>query len=117
MNKIRIVAGLILLLFAAGCATTPKIDWAGRVGNYTYDQAVIELGPPDKQAKLKDNTVVADWLTQRGYRHATGAFAFGNPWYYGPIHPVYSDYETPNYYLRLTFGPDGKLKESQKFSK
>ncbi len=37
--------GMALALFAvAGCATA-KIDWAGRVGNYTFDQAVVELEP------------------------------------------------------------------------
>jgi hypothetical protein len=49
-------------LVLAGCVTQ-KIDWSARVGNYTYDQAVMELGPPDKSAKLTDGTVVADWLT------------------------------------------------------
>jgi hypothetical protein len=107
---------LALGVFAAGCATTPKVDWAARVGNYNFDQAVIELGPPDKQAKLQDNTVVAEWLTQRGLPHATGAFTFGNPWYYGPIYPVYSGYDTPNYYLRLIFAPDGRLTSWKKFS-
>ena len=40
-------------LLLAGCVT-PKIDWAARVGNYTYDQAVMDFGPPDKSAKLSD---------------------------------------------------------------
>ena len=42
-----------------GCKTAPKIDWNSRVGNYTYDQAVAELGPPDKSAKLSDGKTVA----------------------------------------------------------
>ena len=41
------------------------MNWNSRVGNFTYDQAVIELGPPDKQAKLSDNTVVAEWIKRR----------------------------------------------------
>jgi hypothetical protein len=44
-----------------GCVTQ-KIDWSARVGNYTYAQAVMELGPPDKSAKLTDGTVVATGL-------------------------------------------------------
>ena len=54
---------LAALMFA-GCVTQ-KINWSERVGNYTYDQAVLELGPPDKSARLTDGTVVADWLTRR----------------------------------------------------
>ncbi len=57
---------VLLLLLSVGCAST-KIDWSSRIGNYTYDQAVIELGPPDKYAKLTDGTVVAEWMTRRGY--------------------------------------------------
>ena len=33
----------LLLLVLSGCATT-KIDWNSRVGNYTYDNAIAELG-------------------------------------------------------------------------
>ena len=49
----RLILWSAVLLLAAGCATT-GVDWAVRVGNYTFDQAVVELGPPDKQAKLQD---------------------------------------------------------------
>ncbi|MBC8096326.1 MAG: hypothetical protein H7Y43_10975 [Akkermansiaceae bacterium] len=45
-----------------GCKSTPKVDWAGRVGIFTYDQAVTELGPPDKTATLSDGRKVADWV-------------------------------------------------------
>lgn len=41
------------------------MDWAGRAGNYTFEQAVAELGPPDWQTKLTDGSRVADWLTRR----------------------------------------------------
>ena len=61
---------ILLLLFLgialSACKSTPKIDWNGRVGNYTYDQAVMELGPPDKTATLSDGK---PWLT--GSRVAT----------------------------------------------
>jgi hypothetical protein len=60
---------MTLAILFAGCATQKKIDWAGRIGNYTFDQAVTELGPPDKQAKLQDGTVVAEWLVRRGYTY------------------------------------------------
>jgi hypothetical protein len=116
-GKLTLAAAVVALL--AGCATQ-RIDWAGRIGNYSFDQAIIEFGPPDKQAKLQDGTLVAEWLTRRGYRqiHPVGAYYGGYaPWYYGPFYPTYIDSYSPDYFLRLTFGPDGKLKEWKRFAK
>ncbi len=107
-------------LLAAGCATQ-RIDWAARVGNYTYDQAVMDFGPPDKSAKLTDGTMVAEWLTRRGYTSTYSAFGYSGygPYCYGPFYPGYPAYTevTPDYYLRLIFDPDGELKAWKKFSK
>lgn len=114
MNRIFARSGLMTLCAVvattvlSGCQTMPKIDWDGRVGNFTYDQAVTELGPPDKKADLKDGTVVADWLT-----NPSRVVRTGGPVFYGTYRqgPVYNDiYSTPEQFLRLTFGPDSKLK-------
>lgn len=107
----------LALFLVAGCAT-PRIDWAGRVGNYTFDQAVVELGPPDKQATLTNGSLVADWLTRRG-RNAVYTAAGG---YYGgpggPFYtPVYVGPGTPDYFLRLNFGPNGQLTAWKKFAR
>ena len=109
---------LVLGLLLAGCAT-PRIDWASRVGHYTYDHAVLELGPPDKYAKLADNTIVAEWLTHRGYTYSYGPTFYGAyPWGYGPYYNGYSGvYSSPDYFLRLTFGPDGRLTAWKSFYK
>ncbi len=105
---------LTLLALVAGCAT--KVDWASRVGKYTYDQAVTELGPPDKQAKLEDGTIVADWITYRSHTQSV-AVVGGYPggYYGGPV--TATTMNPPDYYLRLTFAPDGELKSWKKFSK
>ena len=108
------------LLFAgAGCASHPSVDWNSRIGNYTFDQAVVELGPPDKQAKLEDRSVVAEWLTQRGYAYSVASYPYGYPWHpwYGPVYPAYGSWYSPDYYLRLVFDPDGKLKSWKKFAR
>ena len=103
-----------LCVFLVGCAST-KIDWNSRVGNYTYDQAVMELGPPDKYAKLTDGTVVAEWMTRRGYSGGSVGFMYGYGYpYHGYPYHLYSPYymaepPSPDYFIRLTFGPDGKL--------
>ncbi|MDB6067082.1 MAG: hypothetical protein JWR26_3290 [Pedosphaera sp.] len=107
-------AAVLAFLFLAGCSTTPKIDWDGRVGNFTYDQAVLELGPPQGMARLTDGTAVADWLTRRGYSHGFVGTGAGVGTTFGAYAPVgtwqpYTSTTTPDYYVRLTFGPDGKL--------
>ena len=104
----------LLGFFFAGCSSTPKVDWDSRIGNYTYDQAVTELGPPDKTATLSDGRTVADWIT-----HSHGGLSFGlGTGFYGSHSAVGTGVGTSTGYrdrvLRLTFGPDGKLQEVKK---
>ena len=106
---------LVLALLAfAGCATHPKIDWSARIGHYNFDQAVVEFGPPAKQARLADGTLVAEWQTQRGYTQTYYTSHYGP--HYGYRHRYYGGYygmpvttTSPDVFLRLTFGPDGQL--------
>ena len=102
-------------LFLSGCATHP-VDWGSRIGNYTYDQAIVDLGPPDKSAQLTDGSVVADWLERRGYAYGYPAYSYF-PWAYGPSPPAYVNSYSPDYFLRLTFDADGKLKAWKNFYK
>jgi Prokaryotic membrane lipoprotein lipid attachment site len=113
----RIIAAALSVLLLSGCVT-PKIDWTARVGNYTYDQAVTEFGPPDKSAKLTDGSTVAEWLTRRGqvlvtsqpYVAPPGGYFFGPP-------PMYSQTYLPPVFMRLIFDANGKLKAEKKFTK
>ena len=113
----RLIMYLLTVLALAGCATN-KINWAARVGTYTHDQAILELGPPDKQAVLTDGTVVAEWLTKRGrsIAYLGGAGYYGYPGYYGGVYPAYIQ-SGPDYFVRLTFGMDGKLQAWKKFAR
>jgi hypothetical protein len=99
----RTLSLLLAAIFLAGCSTQ-KIDWSSRVGIYNYDQAITDMGPPDRVAKLSDGTLVAEWLTQRGY-------STGSSWLYGPyyINPIY-DPPSPDRFIRLIFDPEGRLK-------
>ena len=115
-TKIRVGVLLAMAsLFFAGCQSTPKVDWNSRVGNYTYDQAVTDLGPPDKTAKLSDGRTVADWI-----KHSNGGgMSFGvGTGFYGGGSAVGTGVSTssgyPDRVLRLTFGTDGKLLEVKK---
>lgn len=95
----------LVALLATACATAPKVDWGARVGSYTYDAAVKDMGPPSKSATLSDGTRVADWLALRGAST--------------PIYHSFPDGRVirtegargPDQWLRLTFGNDGKLRE------
>jgi len=92
-----------------GCKTAPRVDWNTRVGIYTFDQAVIDMGPPDKQAKLTDNKLVAQWIT---HRNGGTGFSFGTGFYTGPVGVGVSQNVGSNYsdrVLVLTFGADNKL--------
>ena len=115
--RISWVAALLLAALFGGCATH-KIDWSARVGAYTFDQAVAEIGPPDKQAKLTDGTLVAEWLTHRGYHQiiATGS-GYGYPYGGLPYAPTILDSSSPDFFLRLTFGADGRLQAWKKYAK
>jgi len=97
------------LCWITSCSSTPKVDWNSRVGNFTHDQAVAELGPPDKSATLSDGTTMAEWFIKRG---SSVSFGVGTGFYSGgsSVGVGQSVGTSPaGVYLRLTFGPGGKL--------
>ena len=105
---------LAVVLVAAGCATRPAVDWSSRVGIYTYDDAVIEYGPPDKIATLSDSSIVAEWILRRG-GYQVHDYGIGGPWRPyrpGPWYGWGGGYVTalPDWSLRLVFDPDQRLK-------
>ena len=110
---LAVLAGALL----TGCVTE-RIDWPARIGNYSFDQAIVEFGPPDKSATLSDGSTVAEWLTARGstWVHSGMGWGWGYPsWYgYGPA-PIYVS-DTPDHFLRLTFDPNGKLTAWRRFT-
>jgi hypothetical protein len=114
MNCMRILTALVFSLataaLVAGCKSTPKIDWNTRVGTYTYNEAVADMGPPDKSAELSDGTLVAEWIT--GRRSSSG-FSIGTGVYGG--HGGVSVGQTVgggggNKVLRLVFDQEKRLK-------
>jgi hypothetical protein len=107
---------MTLALLLMGCATN-RVDWNARMGSYTFDQAVLEMGPPDKQAKLQDGTVVAEWITRRGSNRGYVSGPFYHSPGPGPFYGGYYTESSPDYFLRLTFDPNGKLTASKKFAR
>jgi len=113
MKKWLLLAGLAFLV---GCVTSASKIWPARVGVYTYDQTVEELGPPDKEARLSDGTIVAEWLTRRGYTDAHVS-RYWSPYYGYPMYPLVTESRVPDFFLRLTFGPDGRLHDWRTFAR
>jgi len=108
---LKLICALVLMLgLLTGCQTN-KIDWTARVGTYTFDDAVKEMGPPDKTATLTDGTQVCEWLTYRG---AAGGTVVTSG-YYGLY--ASSTPGSPDAFLRLTFNPEKKLTEAKRIYK
>jgi hypothetical protein len=107
---------IIGLLATVGCASG-KPDRPARVGNYNYDSAVKELGPPDKTETLSDGTRVADWFVTRrgGMTVSLGLASFGGNTAVGTGTTLGTVGARPT--LRLTFGADGKLVSVQEVGK
>ena len=101
INLAAKILWLAAALVIAGCATN-RVDWDSRVGVFTYDQAVVELGPPDKSAKLSDGQTVAEWIS----RYNTGGTLGVGTGFYSGSAGVGVMQTTPAYReskLRLTF--------------
>lgn len=97
---------LACLLAVVGCESYGSGDWKTRVGSYTMDDAIKELGPPDSRATTTDGITVAQWLTARSRVYGMGARGF-SPWSWGGLSTDISS--SPDSYLQLSFGADGRL--------
>jgi len=109
-QKLSLPAVLFLAAFLAGCVATQSVDWNSRVGNYTYNQAVAELGPPTQQSSLNDGKVVAKWVTQQ----PVGAGLNTGMSYYGSAGFAASQNAGPGNrtrFLQLTFDTKGVLSD------
>lgn len=107
----------VLITLNPGCASTPKPDWNQRVGNFTFDDAVHELGPPVNSIKLQDGSTVAEWFLKYASQvsFGFGASSYGGGGAVGVGHTVTAP--PKGHFLRLTFGPDGKLQTWEKFKR
>jgi hypothetical protein len=111
-----LVFALTAFLFA-GCVSQP-VDWQARVGHYTQAQAVQDFGPPDKTEKMSDGTVVDEWRTDRAHVIvAPEPYFLPRGGYFGPDTPSYSETYVPDYFRRLTFGPDERLQAWKSYAK
>jgi len=114
MKRLISILGLALVL--TGCATA-RVDWNSRVGSYTYDQAVLDMGPAERSETLSDGTKVAEWMLSRGYARGTMT-SFGGYYSYGyPGIHYYTEQPSPDHLIRLTFSKAGVLQAWRKVLK
>jgi hypothetical protein len=120
----RMFSLIACIFFVAGCATKsplvnyPLVNWDNRVGIYTYDLALVDLGTPERSATLPDGRLVADWITRRSTPGTMGLgtrAGFEPPTFWESSVPSRT-LPTPNYHLRLTFDKDRKLTAWEKYS-
>ena len=108
------VLAVISMLALTACASKPKVDWNQRIGQFTFDDAVREMGPPFSSATLQDGGTVAEWFLKPGPQ-----ISFGLGSGYAGGHSAVGVSQgvtipTPGHYLRLTFGPDRQLQHWEK---
>jgi len=113
---LNVVAVALIMLGLMGCATA-RIDWNSRVGSYTYDQAVLDLGPPERSETLSDGTKVAEWMISRGYARGTMTSLGGYHYYGYPGIHYYTEQPSPDHLIRLTFSKEGLLRAWRKVLK
>ncbi len=102
---------IVLALQAGGCASGLKanikdIDWGKRIGTYTYEEAVAELGEPNVISETDEGTF-AEWVLGRS---PMVSFSFG----FGGVGAGVGTSVSPppsGEYLQLRFDKDGKLTE------
>ncbi|HWN95569.1 MAG TPA: hypothetical protein VNT99_11085, partial [Methylomirabilota bacterium] len=62
------LAIILLAAALAGCATKPKVDrnrdWSAFIGNYSYEQAIAELGHPYVTGE-SDGSRFGEWILRR----------------------------------------------------
>jgi hypothetical protein len=110
---------------AAGCTSSPKsekpdpkkINWSERIGSYTYEQAVADLGKPAVVGESNDGRQ-AEWILRRSphmsFGFGVGTGSFGS---HGGVGVGVGSTVSPppsGEYLQLKFGPDGQLREWSK---
>ena len=110
---------IVLLFLAASCVYGPRItvedsEWGARIGEYTYQDALAELGEPQMIGESSEGKV-AEWVLRQSIPFSIG-FGFGGVGYGHHSSTgvgVGTSVSPPpsGEYLRLRFDRDGRLAE------
>ena len=106
-----LVCAALLGLIGAGCQALQQVDWDGRIGQFSYEQAVAELGRPDGETKLPGGMRRVEWITNSGSsmgRALVGAGTQRRSMSVVPLEPT-EIHRLRDRFLRLTFDRAGRL--------
>ena len=105
---------IVLLLLVVSCVSGPRVtvedsEWGARIGKYTYQEALAELGEPQMIGESSEGKT-AEWVLRQSMPFSIG-FGFG-----GAGIGVGTSVSPPpsGEYLRLRFDRDGRLTEWSK---
>ncbi|MDE2641685.1 MAG: hypothetical protein OSB55_02885 [Verrucomicrobiota bacterium] len=114
-----LVCAALLGLIGVGCQALQQVDWNGRIGQFSYEQAVTELGQPTGETKLPGGMRRAEWITNTGI--STGGALVGVGYQRRTMSMVPLDpteiHRLRDRYLRLTFDKEGRLVASENGTK
>jgi hypothetical protein len=114
-----LVCAALLGLIGAGCQALQQVDWDGRIGQFSYEEAVAELGRPDGETKLPGGMRRAEWITNTGSsmgRALVGAGTQRGTTGVVPLDPT-EIHRLRDRYLRLTFDKSSQLVASENGTK
>jgi hypothetical protein len=82
--KLRCLFFIVLSLLAGSCAsgrkeTASTIDWGSRIGTYTYEEALADLGEPDVISQSSEGRI-AEWVLRQS-PNVSFSFGFGGASY------------------------------------
>ena len=117
--KLGRLSFIVLLLLAGSCISGPRVtvedsEWGARIGKYTYQEALSELGEPQLIGESSEGKI-AEWVLRQSVPFSIG-FGFGGSGYGhhsstgGGVGTSVSPPPSGEY-LRLRFDRDGKLAE------
>lgn len=101
------VVPILATLMIAGCVSTPSV-WDARVGVFSWEEALAELGEPTRVTELEGGVKSAEWLADQPVR---GVSRYDGPPSRDSVAPhrdSIAQAPVPRL-LQLSFTPDGKL--------
>jgi hypothetical protein len=117
--KLTLLPLIVLLVLAGGCASGPKtniegIDWKSRIGTYTYDEAMAELGQPNVIGESSEGRT-AEWVLRQSpavtFGFGLGSGSSGGHTATGVGVGTTVSPPPSGEYLRLRFDKEDKLAE------
>jgi hypothetical protein len=117
--KLRCLLLIVLAFVTGSCASGNKatlkdIDWGSRIGTYTYEEALAELGKPDVIGQSSEG-MIAEWVVRRSpmvsFGFGFGAEGYGHHTSTGVGVGTTVSPPPSGEYLHLRFDNDGLLAE------